>query len=86
MNGQPVTRIQFDSGASRTVVNRSLFSLTDIMEKCIVVTFGNGTFGEYPLATIKVKVDDKEYCLEGGGAEQKILLEWPCIKYSQEYL
>ena len=46
------------------MVNRSLISSTDIGEKSIVVTFGNGTSGEYPLATIKVKVDDKEYCLE----------------------
>ena len=64
VNGQPVTRIQLDSGAFRTVVNRSLISHTDNGEKSIVVTFGNWTSGEYPLATIKVKVDDKEYCLE----------------------
>ena len=64
VNRQPVTRIQLDSGASRTVVNTSLISPTDIGEKSIVVTFGNGTSGENPLATIKVKVDDKEYCLE----------------------
>ena len=64
VNGQPVTRIQLDSGASRTIVNRSLISPTDIGEKSIVVTFGNGTCGEYPLATINVKIDDEEYCLE----------------------
>ena len=41
VNGQPVRRIQINSGASRTVVYRSLISPADN------VTFGNGTFGEY---------------------------------------
>ena len=64
VNGQPVTRIQLDSGASRTIVNRCLISPADIGEKSIVITFGNGTYGEYPLAAINVKVDNQEYCLE----------------------
>ena len=64
VNGQPVSRIQLDSGASRTVVRRNLISPTDIGERSIVVTFGNGTCGEYPLATISVKVDEQEYRLE----------------------
>ena len=45
-------------------MNRSLISHMDIGEKFIVVTFVNGTFGEYPLATISVKIDNEEYCLE----------------------
>ena len=64
VNGQPVGRIRLDSGASRTIVNRRLISPTDIGEKSIVVTFGNGTFSEYPLATITVKIDGEEYYLE----------------------
>ena len=46
------------------IVNRSLLLPTDIEKKCIVVTFGNGTSGEYLLATINVKIDDEEYRLE----------------------
>ena len=64
VNGQRVARIQLDSGASRTIVNRSLISPKDIEEKCIVVTFGNSTSGEYPLATINVKIDHEECRLE----------------------
>ena len=41
VNGQPVKRIQFDSGASRTVVNRSLISPADIGGETIVITLGN---------------------------------------------
>ena len=41
VNGQPVKRIQLDSGAYRTMVDRSLISPADIGEKSIVVTFGN---------------------------------------------
>ena len=50
VNGQHIKRIQIDSGASRTVVKRSLISPSDIGEETIVVTFGNGTSGEYPLS------------------------------------
>ena len=64
INGKRVTRIQPDSGASRTIVRRSLISPTDIGEKPIVVTFGNGTSGEYPVATIDVRIDKEEYRLE----------------------
>ena len=53
--------MQIDSGASRTVVSRDLISPPDIEEETIVVTFGNGATGEYPLASIKVKMDGKEY-------------------------
>ena len=61
VNGKPVQRIQIDSGASRTVVNRDLVSPTDIGKETIVVTFGNGATGKYPLAFIKVKIDEEEY-------------------------
>ena len=59
-----VTRIQLDSGASRTIVRRSLILPTDIGEKSIVVTFGNGTSDEYLVETINVKIDEEEYHLE----------------------
>ena len=52
VNGQHVRRIQIDSGASRSVVKKSLTSPSDIREESIVVTFGNGTSGEYPLAPV----------------------------------
>ena len=61
VNGRHVRRIQIDIGASRTVVKRSLISPSDIREESIVVTFGNGTSGEYPLAPVRVKIDDEEY-------------------------
>ena len=64
VNGQLIKRIQIDSGASRTVVRRSLISPSDIGEETIVVTFGNGTSGEYPLAPVRVKIDNKEYCVK----------------------
>ena len=54
-------RIQIDSGASRTVVDRRLVSSKDIGEESISVTFGNGTSGEYPLATVKIAFDGEEY-------------------------
>ena len=63
VNGQPVRRIQIDIGASKTVVNWSLISPADIGKESIVVTFGNGTSGEYPLAPIRVKIDE-EYCVK----------------------
>ena len=54
VNGQLVKRIQINSEESRTVV-RSLISPSDIGEETIVVTFGNGTSGEYLLAPVRVK-------------------------------
>ena len=36
----------------------------DIGEESIVVTFGNRTSGEYPLAPVRVKIDDEEYCVK----------------------
>ena len=62
--GEHVKRIQINSGASRTVVRRSLISPSDIGEETIVVTFGNGTSGEYPLAPVRVKIDNEEYCVK----------------------
>ena len=41
VNRQPVKRIQIDSGASRTIINRSLLSQKDNGEESIRVTFGN---------------------------------------------
>ena len=61
VNGRFVRRIQIDSGASRTVVDRRLVSSKDIGEESISVTFGNGTSGEYPLATVKIAFDGEEY-------------------------
>ena len=61
VNGQPFKRIQPDSGASRTVVNRSLISYTDIEEETIVVTFCIGAFDKYLLAPVRVKIDEEEY-------------------------
>ena len=61
INGRLVKRIQIDSGASRTVVKRSLISPADIDGESIKVTFGNGTSGEYPLASVRVKLDNEEY-------------------------
>ena len=60
VTGKP-TRMQIDNGASRTVVNRDLISPADIEEETIVITFGNRATGEYPLASIKVKMDVEEY-------------------------
>ena len=60
VNRKLVQRIQIDSRASCTVVNRDLVSPTDIGKETIVVTFGNGATGKYPLAFIKVKIN-KEY-------------------------
>ena len=61
VNGQPVQRIQIDSGASRTVVDRRLVPVKDIGDETITVTFGNGTSGEYPLAPVRVTFDGDEY-------------------------
>ena len=60
VNGKPA-RMQIDSGASRTVVNRDLISPGDIEEGTIIITFGNVATSEYPLASIKVKMDGEEY-------------------------
>ena len=54
-------RIQIEGGASRMVVDRRLVSSKDIGEESISVTFGNGTSGEYPLATVKIAFDGEEY-------------------------
>ena len=61
INGRPVKRIQIDSGASCTIVNRRLVSEEDIGRETIRVTFGNGATGEYPLADIRVQFDEDEY-------------------------
>ena len=64
VNGLSVKRIQLDSGASRTMVDWSLISLDDIGEESIVIMFGKGAPGEYPLAPIRVKTDREEYCVK----------------------
>ncbi len=69
VNGKSVKRIQLDSGASRTIVNRNLIAGEDIGEESIRVTFGNGTAGEYPLATVKVKFDGEEYTVKAAVVE-----------------
>ena len=46
------------------MVNRSLISPTDIGEETIVVTFGNGASSKYPLAYVRVKIDEEEYCMK----------------------
>ena len=61
VNGQPMQRIQIDSGASRTVVDRRLVPVKDISDETITVTFGNETSGEYPLAPVQVTFDGDEY-------------------------
>ena len=61
VNGQPVQRIQIDSGASGTVVDRRLVPVKDIGDETITVTFGNGTSGEYPFASVRVTFDGDEY-------------------------
>ncbi len=58
VNGQ---RIQIDSGASRTVVDRRLVPFEEIGKETITVTFGNGNSGEYPLAPVRVTFDGEEY-------------------------
>ena len=47
------------------MVDRSVISLADIGEESIVVTFGNGASGEYPLVSVRVKIDGKKYCMKG---------------------
>ena len=54
-----VGRIQIDSCASRTVVDRRLVSSKDIGKESISVTFQNGTSREYPLATVKIALMEK---------------------------
>ena len=61
INRRPVKRIQIDSGASRTIVNRRLVSEEDIGRETIRVTFGNGATGEYPLADVRMRFDEDEY-------------------------
>ena len=73
VNGQHVKRIQINSRASRTVVKRSLRSPSDIGEETIVVTFGNGTSGEYPLALVRVKIDNEEYCVKAATFDEVLL-------------
>ena len=64
VNEQPVKRIQLDSVASISVVNRHLISPTDIGEETIAVTFGNGALGECLLAPVRVKIEEEEYCVK----------------------
>ena len=78
VNRQHVKRIQIDSGTSRTVVKRSLISPSDIGEEAIVLTFGNGTSGKYPLAPLRVKIDNEEYCVKASIVQdlaEEVLLE-----------
>ena len=65
VNGQPVKRIQLDSGASRTMVDSSLVSPADIGEESMIVTFGYGASGEYPLAPVRVNGTLWLYCRSG---------------------
>ena len=61
VNGQTVQRIWSDSRVSRTVVDRRWIPLEDFEKEAITVTFGNGTFGKYPLAPVQVIFDGEEY-------------------------
>ena len=45
------------------MANTSLILPSDIGEETIVVTYCNGDSGEYPLAPVKVKTDEEEYCV-----------------------
>ena len=72
VTGKPA-RMQIDSGASRTVVNKDVISPADREEETIVVTFGNRATGEYPLASIKVKMDGEEYQVKAAVAEEVLL-------------
>ena len=77
VNGRFVGRIQIDSGASRTVVDRRLVDLDDIGEESISVTFGNGTTGEYPLAKVRIMFDGEEYQVKAAvvqGLAEDVLL------------
>ena len=46
------------------MVNRNWISPIDIGEETIIVTFGNGASGEYSLAPIRVKIDEKKQCVK----------------------
>ena len=53
-------------------------SSADIGEESIVVMFGNGAFGEYPLAPVLVKINKKEYCMKAAIVKdlaEEVLLE-----------
>ena len=41
-----------------------MISPADIGVESIVITFGSGTSGEYPLPPFRVKIDGEEYCLK----------------------
>lgn len=64
VNGQPIRRIKINSGASRTVVNRSYISPTNITEESIVVTFDKRASGKYSLTLVRGKIVDKECCMK----------------------
>ena len=54
------------------MVNRSSVSPTDIGEETIIITFG-----EYPLAPVRVKIDEEEYCVKATNVQdhaEEILL------------
>ena len=69
VNGQGVKRIQIDTGASRTIVDKRFVRAEDLKKDKIRVTFGNQSSGEYPLANVRIIFDNEEYCVEAAVVE-----------------
>ena len=69
VNGQGVKRIQIDTGASRSIVDKRLVQAVDLKKDKIRVTFGNQSYGEYPLASMRIRFDNEEYCVEAAVVE-----------------
>ena len=69
VNGQGVKRIQIDTGASRSIVDKRLVRAVDLKKDKIRVTFGNQSYGEYPLASMRIRFDNEEYCVEAAVVE-----------------
>ena len=69
INGREVKRIQIDTGASRTIVDRRLVQVKDLKEDRIKVIFGNQSSGEYPLADVRIIFDKEEYLVEAAVVE-----------------